>query len=147
MTTLYVYMDPFTFEGKVNARVREFLNTTMGYNTVVSRDLQSDDMPDIMVWSRIVGPAVEVSNVGYQYQAFQISVSSADLDGVDGRQRSSEIASLIQAFMTSQEFLGRPIINSSAGSGAYLTDSLDGFNRPAYTFNIFVYQTQNNLTI
>lgn len=143
---LFIYKDPYNLEGVVNTRIRDFLHSYGYPNAVVSRDLITDTPPDIMVWSRIVGPAVEVSQ-DFQYDIFQISVSCEGTLEKDGREISSEICSLLRAGFQSMEMIEEPITNLKAGSGAYLTNGLEGFNRPAYTFTLSVYQTTQKLTV
>jgi hypothetical protein len=126
---------------------RSFLQSHGYPDVVVSRDLETDPMPNEMVWSRVIGPAVEALEGLYQYEVFQVSVScKGNLDKSD-RQRSSELTALLRAYINSPEFLVLPITNIAAGSGAYPTNELDGYSRPAYTFSMSVYQTTTKLNV
>lgn len=143
---LFPFLDEFSLEAAVIVKLRNFLTSFYDFEITISRDLQTNPMPAVMVWCRIIGPAVRNGWELDQYQTFQISVSSEDTVDKDGRQISSEITALIRAYMASQEFLGKPIMNCET-SGAFLTSELDGFNRPASTFTASVYQAATTLTV
>jgi hypothetical protein len=143
---LHIYTDPYELENVINTRIRSFLQSQGFLNVVVSRDLETDPMPDIMVWSRLIGPGVEVSEY-FQREALQISISCADTLEKSGRERSSYLSNLLRAWLNSRDFHGEPITTSEAGSSPYLTNELDGFNRPAHTFPVSVYQTTSQLIV
>jgi hypothetical protein len=146
MSELFVFTDPYQMENVVNGKIRRFLQSHGYPEAVVSRDLQTDNPPAIMVWSRQISPAVEIME-GFQSEGFQISVSCKGVNGKNDRQMSSEVCTLIRAFLQSYDFVTLPITNIDAGSGAYPTDGLEGWTRAAYTFTMSVYQTANKLTV
>jgi hypothetical protein len=143
---MFIYTDTYSLENVFNSRIRSFLHAN-GYPTaVVSRDLASDNTPDVFVWSRSLGAAVEVMD-GFQWETFSISVTCADTEEKGGREISSELSALLIAYLKSREVLGGPITNLEARSGVIPTSGLDGLSRAAYTFSISVYQTANKLTV
>lgn len=142
---LHVYTDIYELENIVNSRIRSFLQSH-GYPTVsVSRDLESDLNPDVLVWCRVIGPSVEITE-GLSYESFQVSVSCHETTDKSGRQRSSELTVLLRAYLESSEFITLPITSIGVG-GAYPTSGLDGWNHPAYTFPLSVYQTTTKINV
>lgn len=142
---LYIYTDIYELENIVNSRIRSFLQAHGYPNVIVSRDLETDNPPAELVWCRVIGPAVEVTE-GLSYENFQVSVSCKETTDKSDRQRSSELTTLLRAYLDSSEFVTLPITSMTVG-GAYPTSGLDGYDYPAYTFSLSVYQTTTNLNV
>lgn len=142
---LYIYTDIYELENVVNSRIRSFLQSHGYPNVIVSRDLQSDNPPNELVWCRVIGPSVPVTD-GLSYESFQVSVSCKETTDKSDRQRSSELTALLRAYLESQEFVTLPITTVTVGGG-YPTSGLDGYDYPAYTFSLSVYQTATNTNV
>jgi hypothetical protein len=143
---LHIYTSPWELENVLNSRIRSFLHSYGYLNAVVSRDFDADDVPDVMVWSRLIGPGAEMSE-GFQRNTLQVSVTCESTPEKDGRELSSEISTLLVAWFNSRDALGLPITNIEAGSSPYITNGLDTFERPAYTFSLSVYQTTTKINV